>query len=205
MSIFFTSDLHIYHDKDFVYAARGFSSIEEHNMALIKNWNETVSPEDTVYCMGDMIMGAEREKALEYLRRLNGTIIFVRGNHDTDSKFNDYLSKCPNISIESQQNEYGKMLKVGKHRYYMCHWPTLMGDVLFGNKKGRLPVTVCLHGHTHSKDRFEYIKDGCYNVGLDAHNMYPVSLEFIQEDIRIEVQRRMAEIQKSENVTRETE
>lgn len=198
MSIFFTSDLHIYHDKDFVYAARGFSSIEEHNMALIKNWNETVSTEDTVYCMGDMIMGAEREKALDCLKQLNGTIIFVRGNHDTDSKFEDYLSQCPNISPESQNNEYGKMLKVGKRRYYMCHWPTLMGDVLFENKKGRLPVTVCLHGHTHSTNRFEFLESGCYNVGLDAHNMRPVSLEEIQNDIQHEVQRIMAERHQSD-------
>lgn len=193
MAIFFTSDLHICHNKDFIYQNRGFNSIEEHNKALVRNWNETVSPEDTVYVMGDMIMGDNRHEALDYIKQLNGTIVMVRGNHDTDSKFKDYLNECPNIDKDSVNNEYVKVLKIGKRCYYLSHYPTIIGDILFENKKQRLPVTVCLHGHTHSKDRFEFIEYGCYNVGLDAHDMRPVSLDEVREDVHNEVQERMKE------------
>ena len=38
--IWITSDLHLQHDKPFIYEARGFSSIQEHDEAIIKNWNK---------------------------------------------------------------------------------------------------------------------------------------------------------------------
>lgn len=41
--IWVTSDLHIGHNKEFVYKERGFQSIEEHDSALLSNWNELVS------------------------------------------------------------------------------------------------------------------------------------------------------------------
>ena len=47
--IWVTSDLHIGHNKEFVYKERGFQSIEEHDSALLSNWNELVSPDDVVY------------------------------------------------------------------------------------------------------------------------------------------------------------
>ena len=37
-----------------------------------------------------------------------------------------------------------------------------------------------LHGHTHSKEKFE--ECGSYNVAVDAHNCFPVSIEQIIKD-----------------------
>ena len=39
-NIWFTSDLHFCHDKEFLYKPRGFNSIEEHDTAIIQNWNK---------------------------------------------------------------------------------------------------------------------------------------------------------------------
>ena len=39
--IWFTSDPHLGHDKDFVWQARGFESIDEMNAEIIRRWNET--------------------------------------------------------------------------------------------------------------------------------------------------------------------
>ena len=50
--IWVTSDLHIGHNKEFVYKERGFQSIEEHDSALLSNWNELVSSDDVVYVLG---------------------------------------------------------------------------------------------------------------------------------------------------------
>ena len=55
--IYFTSDLHIGHDRDFIWKERGFSSVEKHNEEILKRWNEVVKPEDTVYILGDLAMG----------------------------------------------------------------------------------------------------------------------------------------------------
>ena len=40
--IWFSSDLHFNHDKDFCYGPRGFQSIEEMNTEIIKRWNSPV-------------------------------------------------------------------------------------------------------------------------------------------------------------------
>lgn len=53
---YFTSDLHIGHDKDFLYKPRGFDSIEQHDTAIVKRWNDIVTPDDTVYILGDLCM-----------------------------------------------------------------------------------------------------------------------------------------------------
>lgn len=46
--IFVTSDLHIGHNKEFLYKPRGFSSIEEHDKALIENWNNLIKDYPTI-------------------------------------------------------------------------------------------------------------------------------------------------------------
>ena len=44
--IYISSDLHLNHDKPFIYAVRGYSSVEEMNKDLITKFNNTVTDED---------------------------------------------------------------------------------------------------------------------------------------------------------------
>lgn len=53
--VFVISDLHLCHNKEFVWQKRGFDSIEAHDLAILENWNKTVCPEDTVYVLDDVI------------------------------------------------------------------------------------------------------------------------------------------------------
>ena len=77
--IFFTADTHFGSDRLRLYENRPFSTTEEMDEALIRRWNETVGPEDTVWHLGDF--GAEGHEA-EILARLSGHIRLVKGNHD---------------------------------------------------------------------------------------------------------------------------
>ena len=54
--VWITSDLHIGHNKEFLYKGRDFYNIEEHDMTLVRNWNELVSMENTVYILGDVML-----------------------------------------------------------------------------------------------------------------------------------------------------
>ena len=76
-NIWITSDTHFGHDKDFIWKARGYCSIQEHDEDLIKKWNERIKPDDIVYHLGDVIMG-EAEHWLECLKKLNGEIHILR-------------------------------------------------------------------------------------------------------------------------------
>ena len=77
--VYFTSDLHIGHDKDFIWKARGFNSIEEHNTQILLNWNSVVTYEDTVYILGDLCMGGNEKEWNRIYKNLNGDKIFIIG------------------------------------------------------------------------------------------------------------------------------
>ena len=173
--IFVVSDWHFFHDKDFIFKSRGFSSIEEHNETVIANHNSVVMPDDIVYHLGDAMMGYEYEKGLECISRLNGKLHMIRGNHDTDQKVQRYLT-LPNVV---QAGLYADMFKKGKFSFYVSHYPTQVGDILHSQNG-----LWNLAGHTHSKDKFENGMVKCYNVALDAHNCFPSLLDDIIADIR---------------------
>lgn len=179
--IFFTSDLHLGHNKPFLYKPRGFQSIEDHDATIVKNWNDVVNPDDTVFILGDLIVGDNREGSIEKLNQLNGKLVFCRGNHDTDSKTFDYIDKCNKIDCSIAGNgAYANIIKIGKWSFYICHYPTMIGDFNFikpGHKK------FCLHGHTHSDDKFQFLQYCCYNVALNAHGNRPVNVKDIQKDL----------------------
>ena len=90
--IFFTSDTHFNHDREFVYSPRGFKTIQEMNGTLVKNWNETVGNDDDIYVLGDFFLGTDFNYIQEVLNKLNGRIHLVTGNHDTPSKITEYTS-----------------------------------------------------------------------------------------------------------------
>jgi len=79
--LWLTSDNHFFHDKIRIYSSRPFSSVEDMNEALIKNWNQVVQPNDEVWDLGDFSFG-NYEQTCSILKRLNGKHNFIMGNHD---------------------------------------------------------------------------------------------------------------------------
>ena len=117
MSVWFTSDTHFCHAKDFLWAPRGFSSANEMNEALVERWNSVV-PKGwgaIVYHLGDMCL-TDTEAAIPYIKRLNGEIIWIRGNHDSDNRVKTILQECSNVTLISQDidNAWAYVLKDGK-------------------------------------------------------------------------------------------
>ena len=173
--IYLTSDLHLSHSKSFIYEPRGFTSIEEHDKTIIKNFNSIVKPEDELYILGDLML-CDNERGLECLRHLNGNKHFVRGNHDTPTRCHLYSE----IGIIDEG--YATMLKYKKYYFYLSHYPTVTSN---GEIKSLHQAICGLSGHTHSKDKFYNNISYLYNVAVDAHNCFPVSLDTIIEDMKI--------------------
>ena len=177
--IYFSSDLHFCHNKSFLYEPRGFNSIEEHDKTIIDNWNSIVTNDDEVYLLGDIMLN-DNEKGLEYLQSLNGKIHIICGNHDSESRIELYRA-CSNIV----EIVYATMIKIGKQNYYLSHYPTLTAN--YDDKPYHSHI-ISLSGHTHKNDKFHFEDNPfCYNVALDAHNNYPISIEQISEDIHNKV------------------
>ena len=174
--IFLTSDLHLGHDKDFVVQARGFETVEEMNAEIIRRWNERVYPDDDVYVLGDLTLG-DVEEGIRLIAKLNGYLHIMRGNHDTDKKVERYLELPNVVSVQ-----YADVLKYGKAVFWMGHYPTITAN--YDDDKPWAKHIVCLFGHTHQEQPFYNDNPYMYNVGMDAHNCIPITIDEIVADIR---------------------
>lgn len=172
MEIFLISDWHFSHDKPFLYEGRGFSSVEEHDEAIIERHNDVVKPDDTVFVLGDCIVGGDAEKEIEKIKRLNGKKYLAIGNHCTDRKIEIYKQ---NKLFEDIQFAY--RFRIKKLWFYCCHYPTMVTNT---NDK---PVWN-IHGHDHDKVHFHAFWPHCYDVSADSTNLYPKNIEEIYKEIK---------------------
>lgn len=170
--IWLTSDLHFNHDKPFVWEPRGFQSVEEMNKAIIKNFNKVVDPNDTVYILGDCMLGQDHSNGINLLYQLNGIKYIAYGNHDTDTRIDRYINSKLFMDVT-----LGYRLKYKGITFILSHYPQLVAN------QGKEQPIWSIHGHTHSKDKFSDVYHA-YNVNLDAHDCTPVSLDQIIEDIK---------------------
>lgn len=137
------------------------------NKALIDNWNSVVTNDDTVYHLGDFILGkAEFYDLYEIISKLKGKIKLIPGNHDTEKKLELYR-QFPNIDILSPLYS----LKKPKH-IVLCHYPIYTWH---HNHLG----SWHLHGHCHGYlDREALTMD----VGVDTHPEHrPYTFEEIKD------------------------
>ena len=168
--IFFTSDTHFNHDREFVYSPRGFKTIQEMNGTLVKNWNETVGNDDDIYVLGDFFLGTDFNCIQEVLNKLNGRIHLVTGNHDTPSKITEYTSWNNIVEIADALR-----IRYKKREFFLCHYPVLTASLEQDPNK----AVINLFGHTHSKDKFYEDRPYMYNVAVDANDNKPVEIEEI--------------------------
>ena len=167
--IYFTSDCHFNHNNILKYEpeTRPFNTIEEMNETIIANWNNVVKPEDTVYVLGDMFMGA-LDSIEPILNRLNGTIKLVRGNHDTKNRLAEYAR----LGIEVKDIEYITY----KGRFFiLCHFPMTNEEFIQMIVRDNSEVVV-LYGHIHSNAPKGCV-NGTYHVGADTNDLTPISIE----------------------------
>lgn len=58
--IYYTADQHFGHSNIIRFCERPFSTVEEMDEVLINNWNETVSDNDIVYILGDLVFRSDK-------------------------------------------------------------------------------------------------------------------------------------------------
>ena len=171
--IWVTSDLHFGHNKDFLWRPRGFNSIEEHDREVIKRWNEIVNPNDTVYVLGDLMLG-NNDAGLHKIEQLMGNIRIIIGNHDTDTRIEYYLSSLMNVvSVE-----WGWRLRYKGITFYMSHYPSLTSN--YDEDKPLKAKVVNLCGHSHTSDPFaNWDKGLIFHTELDTNDCRPWLLDDI--------------------------
>lgn len=184
--IWLTSDLHFNHVNILKYepVSRPYETLEEMNEVIIKNWNDRVKPEDTVYVLGDMVMG-QLDAGRECLKRLSGKIVLIRGNHDSPKRIEMYKE----MGIEVHDIYYLPY----KGRYFiLCHFPIASEEFIKMVIKDNSEV-VNLYGHVHSNAPKGYV-NGTYHVGLDTNDLCPISIQQIWDECWPEEQMKQPEV-----------
>ena len=164
--IFFTSDLHINHDRDFIWGARGYEDVIEHNKDIVKIWNEIVSDEDEVYVLGDICLGGgpqKQEDNFKILSQLKGKIHFIIGNHDRISKEKILLA-----GFESVHKKL--LLKYEDKNLVLTHYPQ---EVENGE--------ICIYGHVHDKP--VQLKSKSFCVCVECIGYTPIEINEILRQI----------------------
>ena len=176
--VFVTSDLHFAHDRAFIWEARGYKSVQEMNDEQLRKFNETVSDEDEVWILGDLVLG-DIDAGMEYLKQLKGKIHVCLGNHDTARREQAYRDLGWDVQLCAR-------MKYKKISFYLSHYPTITHNI---DEKELWQVVVNLYGHTHQTTNFYHDDPWMYHVGVDSHDGYPVSMDQVLADIRAEMKR----------------
>lgn len=161
--VFVTSDTHFNHKNIMKYCNRSFKDVQEMNDILVKNWNKTVKQNDKVYFLGDMAFRNKKQNIDYWLSQLNGTVYFIKGNHDRDSKIT-----LANIIKE------GYKINHNGYEFLLMHYPYSKPS----NWNGWI-----IHGHLHNHDlvNYPYInkKQKTINISTELTNYTPVNLNDI--------------------------
>lgn len=186
--VFFTSDSHFNHDKEFIYKSRGYSNRYEHNDALIAKINEVVRPQDTLIHLGDFCLNITPPEFEEILRRINcNNILYIWGNH------NSCIRRMyeETLAGEYQRNDievypyavgkitylgYYKELIVNGHMIVIHHYPHQIFNQM---QKGAWQLSGHSH-YTNPTTQLEHPDNKILDVGWDGHGK-PLSFPEIQK------------------------
>lgn len=174
--IWMTSDLHLGHDREFIWGARGYADVNEMNMKQIEKFNSVVSDEDEVWILGDLVLG-DIDGGLALLKKLKGKIHVCLGNHDSPKREQAYRDMGWDVQLCAR-------IKYKKFNFYLSHYPTITHNM---EEKELWQVMLNLYGHTHQTSNFYKDDPWMYHVGVDSHDGYPVSLDQVIADIKAEV------------------
>lgn len=176
--IFFTADLHFNHKNIIQYSNRPYSSVQQMEEEIIKNWNKTVSHNDTVYVLGDFCFGWNSNKIKEVLSKLNGIKHLIVGNHD---KVNPHKLSNEWASIDNY-----KEINIDNRYLILSHYP-------IAEWNGCWYGSIHLYGHCHGKfdlasvtQNLPHKNTRCMDVGFDTNNCQLWSWDDIKNKLNIE-------------------
>lgn len=166
---FIIADLHLGHANICKFTnydgskLRPWDNVDDMDRDMIQMWNDTVSPSDKVYVLGDVVIN---RKALPTLGKLNGDKVLIGGNHDV-YKAHDYLQYFRDIRAYHVLNNV-----------IFSHIP------IHPDSKGRFVGNI--HGHLHS-NRIKLgnsIDPWYYCVSAEHIGFKPILLETAIENLK---------------------
>jgi calcineurin-like phosphoesterase family protein len=149
-NLFFTSDTHFGEERTLQLSKRPFSSVEEMDWEMVKQWNALVTDKDTLYHLGDF----GNPKMLQYLR--GERIYLLPGNYDNEPIISRLEKDCRVIIIKNNS-----LLMLKNTAFRLIHAP----------EEAEETENFYLYGHIH---KLQMVKRNGLNVGVDCHGFKPI-------------------------------
>jgi len=164
---FFLSDTHFGHENIIKYCNRPFANVKEMDETIIKNINDRVGENDTIFFLGDFCMKRSSEasnapqNAFDYYRNQIKckNIIFIQGNHDHNNGTQTIIQSL--------------IIEHGGCRIFVTHDPKYA--------KEDFKLNFC--GHVHEKWQFKKLgkKSIICNLSVENWNYRPVDINEIMQ------------------------
>jgi calcineurin-like phosphoesterase family protein len=183
--ILFWGCLHWHHNPSWdipIWKRRGFDSVQEHDDAIVKNWNSKATDKTIGFLLGDTMFGMGGSKEFKNLmRQLKFSRLFIMaGNHhagfkqafdeiDSNTLYVDGNSSKEIIFVPNYLESY-----INGQPIVMCHYPILSWN---GAGKGSWMLFSHVHGSLGNSELGRtYLKDGGYNLEVSVEmNKYPLT------------------------------
>lgn len=161
---FFTSDLHAFHKNICKFTNRHLvTDTENHEEWLVNLWNLQVTSSDLVYILGDVSFG-KFEQAKEFLLRLNGQKIVIKGNHDNEQHLNRLVFDKVILTWKLYDEIEIQGVKACLMHYPIASW----------NRQHYGSYMLCGHSHGMYQGQGKILDvgiDSAYNV-LGEHRLF---------------------------------
>jgi len=175
---YITSDIHFSHKNIMSFCpvtrARFKNDVDYMNEQIVNEWNAVVTPKDHTYILGDVAF-CNKDKAVEFVKRLNGSKTLIVGNHDKKLIQHKEFQDC----FVDWQDYYS--INVNGTKVVMFHYPIAEWDQMHRG-------SVHFHGHVHG-GRTGLEGSRAMDVGMDATSEVVMRLDTmiakaLQGDIR---------------------
>ncbi len=179
MTIWFSSDLHLWHANIIKFCNRPFDNAYVMTEQLREIHNTYVKPQDKWYNLGDLTMLRNKHdeaKIIDEMKKWNGHKRLIMGNHD-------------HFPLRVYAEIFEKIVGTGRwfENFWFSHFP-IHPDSMGG-------ASACIHGHIHDSPspppvvqidkKTQRVSYKPYiNVSVEATNYRPVSLDEIKELVK---------------------
>ena len=165
-NIYIIGDPHFWHKNIINYCNRPFTTVEEMNETLIRNWNKVVGKQDIVYILGDFAL-CGKDKIIEVAQRLNGRKRLILGNHD-------------NASIETYKSVFEYVYNhsiILDDFYIFSHYPQtyIQESGLYAN----------IFAHVHDNPAYTDHSARTFCVSAERIDYTPILFEGIKEVMKV--------------------
>ena len=156
--IYFIADTHFGDERIRRYENRPFDNVQVMDRELIRRWNETVSPDDIVYVLGDW---GNLSPTL-----LQGTKYLIKGNHDTLT--NQAYRDMGFAEVYDMPVILDEFWILSHEPLYVCE------NMPYAN----------LFGHVHASPLYRTFSSQHYCVSVERIGYAPVSFQAIKDRIQ---------------------